>query len=108
MAIPRPLLRWVRLYMRARAAALVLLLFSCITTKEASVAAQTNNLYRLEDLDNASKTKQLANSDLAALRKVADWIRSFVAKPHKDLGREGTVCPFCTWRLGTEDSLARF
>ena len=58
------------------------------------MAAQTANLYLLEDLDDASKTRQLANSDLAALRTVADWIKSFVAKPHKDLGRDGPVCPF--------------
>jgi hypothetical protein len=56
--------------------------------------AQTNNLYLLEDLDDASKTRQLAKSDLAALRTVADWIKSFVARPHKDLGRDGAVCPF--------------
>jgi Domain of unknown function (DUF6875) len=58
------------------------------------MAAQTANLYLLEDLDDANKTKPLAKSDLDALRKVADWIKSFVTKPHKDLGREGAVCPF--------------
>ena len=55
---------------------------------------QTANLYLLEDLDDASKTKQLAKSDLAALRTVSDWIKSFVARPHKDIGRDGPVCPF--------------
>ena len=84
----------IRLDMRTRASALVLLLFSCVTPKEASMAAQTANLYLLEDLDNASKTRQLANSDLAALRTVADWIKTFVTKLHKDLGRDGPVCPF--------------
>ena len=58
------------------------------------MAAQTTNLYLLEDLNDASKTNQLAKSDLAALRSVADWITSFVVRPHKDLGREGAVCPF--------------
>ena len=58
------------------------------------MAAQTANLYLPEDLDDASKTRQLANSDLAALRNVADWIKSFVTRPHKDLGRDGPVCPF--------------
>ena len=38
------------------------------------MAAQTNNLYLLEDLDDASKTTQLAKSDLAALRTVADVV----------------------------------
>ena len=62
--------------------------------KGGSMPAQTNNLYLLEDLDDASKTRQLAKTDLAALRTVADWIKGFVARPHKDLGREGPVCPF--------------
>ena len=84
----------IRLDTRTRASALVLLLLSCVTLKEASMAAQTAHLYLLEDLDNASQTRQLANSDLAALRTVADWIKTFVARPHTDLGREGPVCPF--------------
>ena len=58
------------------------------------MAAQTVNLYLLEDLADASKTGKLATSDLAALRTVADWIKSFVVRPHKDLGRDGPVCPF--------------
>ena len=58
------------------------------------MAAQPASFYRLEDLDDASKTKQLAKDDLAALRSITDWIRSYVIKPHKDLGRGGSVCPF--------------
>jgi hypothetical protein len=56
--------------------------------------AQTTNLFLLEDLDDVSRTGELAESDLEALQAVADWIRAFVVKPHKDLGRAGTVCPF--------------
>jgi hypothetical protein len=56
--------------------------------------AQTTNLYLLEDLEDVSRTKELAASDLEALQAVADWIKTFVVKPHKDLGRAGTVCPF--------------
>jgi hypothetical protein len=56
--------------------------------------AQTTNLFLLEDLDDASRTGELAESDLEALQAVADWIRTFVVKPHKELGRAGTVCPF--------------
>jgi hypothetical protein len=58
------------------------------------MTAQTTNLFLLEDLEDASKTRDLAASDLGALRAIADWIKSFVVKPHKDLGRAGTVCPF--------------
>jgi Domain of unknown function (DUF6875) len=56
--------------------------------------AQTTNLFLLEDLEDAGRTSALADSDRDALRAVADWIKTFVARPHKDLGRAGTVCPF--------------
>jgi hypothetical protein len=55
---------------------------------------QTTNLLLLEDLEDAGKTRGLAESDLNALRAVADWTKSFVARPHRDLGRAGPVCPF--------------
>ena len=58
------------------------------------MAAQTTNLFLLEDLEDSSKTSDLADSDLSALRAIADWIKTFVVKPHMDLGRAGTVCPF--------------
>jgi hypothetical protein len=44
------------------------------------------NLFRLEDLEDVSRTSGLAESDLGALQAVADWIKTFVATPHKDLG----------------------
>jgi hypothetical protein len=56
--------------------------------------ATTANLFLLQDLEDVSRTGQLAESDLEALRAVADWIKSYVVRPHKDLGRAGTVCPF--------------
>jgi hypothetical protein len=56
--------------------------------------AQTTNLFLLEDLEDVDRMRELAQSDLAALAAVADWIKTFVVKPHKDLGRAGTVCPF--------------
>jgi hypothetical protein len=52
------------------------------------------NLFLLEDLEDVGKTSELAESDLDALRTVADWIKTFVVRPHKDLGRAGPVCPF--------------
>jgi hypothetical protein len=58
------------------------------------MAAQTTNLFLLEELEDVSRTRELAESDLHALRAVADWIKTFVARPHKDLGRAGPVCPF--------------
>jgi hypothetical protein len=56
--------------------------------------AQTTNLFLLEDLEDVGRTSELAESDLDALHTVADWIKTFVVKPHKNLGRAGTVCPF--------------
>jgi hypothetical protein len=56
--------------------------------------AQATNLFLLEDLEDSSRTRKLADSDLNALRAVADWIKTFVARPNKDLGRPGPVCPF--------------
>ena len=53
-----------------------------------------NNLLPLEELDNASSTTDPPDGSMDALRAVADWILTFVAKPHKDLGRAGPVCPF--------------
>jgi hypothetical protein len=56
--------------------------------------AQTTNLYLLEELEDVRRTKELVESDLDALHAVADWIKTFVARPHEDLGRAGPVCPF--------------
>lgn len=55
---------------------------------------QTTALFLLEDLEDAGRTSKLAESDLDALQTVADWIKTFAVKPHKDLGRAGPVCPF--------------
>jgi hypothetical protein len=58
------------------------------------MATQTTDLFLLDDLEDVGRTSELAESDLDALQAVADWIKTFVVKPHKDLGRAGTVCPF--------------
>jgi hypothetical protein len=60
-----------------------------ITTEQ-----MTRNLFLLEDLEGPGRTSALAEGDLDGLRAVADWIKTFVVKPHEDLGRAGTVCPF--------------
>jgi hypothetical protein len=61
---------------------------------EATASAQPTNLFLLEDLEDVTRTGSLAESDLGALHAVGDWIKTFVARPNKDLGRAGTVCPF--------------
>jgi hypothetical protein len=55
---------------------------------------QTTNLFLVEDLEDSTRTSMLKDSDLHALRILTDWINTFVARPHKDLGRTGPVCPF--------------
>ena len=59
-----------------------------------AAAAQTTDLFLLEDLEDVSRTRTLAPSELDALHAVAGWIKTFVARPNKDLGRSGPVCPF--------------
>ena len=55
---------------------------------------QTTNLFLLEDLEDVGRTRELAGSDLDALQTVADRIKTFIVRPHDDLGRDGPVCPF--------------
>jgi hypothetical protein len=61
---------------------------------EHPMSAQTANLFLFENLDDASWARELAESDRNALRAVADWTRTFIVRPHRDLGRAGPVCPF--------------
>ena len=56
--------------------------------------AATASVFLPRDLADVSRTGQLAASDLRALRTVADWIKAFVIRLNKDLGRAGPVCPF--------------
>jgi len=58
------------------------------------MSAPAANLFVLQDLEDSSRTANLAARDLSALRAVANWIEIFVAKPAKELGRAGPVCPF--------------
>jgi hypothetical protein len=59
-----------------------------------AMPAQVNNLFLLEDLADVGRTKELAESDHNALRAVANWTKTYVVKPHSELGRGGPVCPF--------------
>ena len=58
------------------------------------MSTQMTDLFLLEDLEDVERTRKLAESELVALRDVSDWMQTFVARPHKDLGRDGSVCPF--------------
>jgi hypothetical protein len=45
------------------------------------------HLYTPADLDQLHR-------DLPHFRKTTEWLRSFLAQPHPDLGRSGSICPF--------------
>ena len=55
---------------------------------------QTTNLLLFQDLEDSRKTRGFADSDISALNSLADWIKNYVIRPNKDLGRVGPVCPF--------------
>jgi hypothetical protein len=58
------------------------------------MTTQMTDLFLLEDLEDDGRTRGLAERDRDALRAVADWITTFIVRPHDELGRPGAVCPF--------------
>ncbi|WP_433158195.1 DUF6875 domain-containing protein [Kribbella sp. CA-247076] len=54
----------------------------------------TTKLWLLKELEDDSRATDLAPGELAGLRAVAHWIKTFIVNPHDDLGRSGPVCPF--------------
>lgn len=58
------------------------------------MAPQTTQLVLPDDLEDVEKASGLTATDRDALRAVSEWIKDFVTRPHKDLGRDGVVCPF--------------
>jgi hypothetical protein len=56
------------------------------------MASTTPQLLLADDLLDARG--DLPAGDRDALRAVNAWLDHFITKPHKDLGRSGTVCPF--------------
>ena len=58
------------------------------------MSTQTADLFLLEDLEDDRRTSALAERDRDALRAVAEWIKTFIVRPHDELGRPGPVCPF--------------
>jgi hypothetical protein len=58
------------------------------------MSAHSTRLLLPGDLQDAGSTSNGAATDRDALRAVSAWIEDFVARPHKDLGRAGAVCPF--------------
>lgn len=58
------------------------------------MTTQMRDLFLLEDLEDIGRTSDLAERDRDALRAVAEWIKTFIVRPHDELGRPGSVCPF--------------
>jgi hypothetical protein len=63
---------------------------------------QTTDLFLLDDLEDLGRTSELAESDLDALHAVADWIKTFVGRPHD--GRAGPVRPFAEAPAADDES----
>jgi len=63
--------------------------------------AQTTNLFLLEDLEDVGRTSELAESDRDALAAVADWIKTYVVKPHQGSRPRWDRLPLRAWVLGT-------
>jgi hypothetical protein len=55
-------------------------------------------LLSFKQLEEAIST----GTDLAQLRSLVSWIVDFVAQPHKDVGRQGPVCPFMPRALNSD------
>ena len=45
-------------------------------------------------MKHVEELRLLKSSEIDSATKILDWVRSFLAKPHADLGRTGPVCPF--------------
>jgi hypothetical protein len=58
------------------------------------MASQTTQLLLPEDLEDDETTGHLLSEDRQAVLSVSRWVKDFIACPHRDLGRDGTVCPF--------------
>jgi len=58
------------------------------------MTTQMSDLFLLEDLEDNGRTSDLAERDRDALRAVAEWIKTLIVRPHDELGRPGSVCPF--------------
>jgi hypothetical protein len=71
------------------------------------VRGQQRPLIFLEDLEDVRRTSELAESDLDALHAVADWIKTFVVRPHEDLGRAGPVRLFAEAPAADDESRRR-
>lgn len=55
---------------------------------------QTADLFLLEHLRSSERSGGLSQHQRDSLDSVADWIKTFVAEPHDELGRPGSVCPY--------------
>jgi hypothetical protein len=58
------------------------------------MSTPTTDLLLLEDLERSGRAGALADGDREALQATADWIRTFVLRPHPEIGRPGPVCPY--------------
>jgi hypothetical protein len=68
---------------------------SCPHLMEETKTNTANGTTRLTGSKLTRLTEIAANlSPDSALKTISDWVFGFLAMPHKDLGRKGSVCPF--------------
>jgi hypothetical protein len=60
----------------------------CLLSED--VSAFRSSLYTLREIDALEDSC----ADRDALCEIGNWVRNYLAMPHRDLGRPGTVCPF--------------
>jgi len=60
-------------------------------------------LLSMQQLSDPATASAIDPELLSAYLSVAQWVRSYLMRPHSDLGRSGDVCPFTTqaFRLDT-------
>ncbi|WP_448269002.1 DUF6875 domain-containing protein [Nostoc sp. DSM 114159] len=67
------------------------------------MASELNNYsisFKLMQLYTTREIEQLQqHEDLSALNEIMKWVKTFLGRPHPDLGRPGAVCPFVPYSL---------
>ena len=66
-----------------------------VLTVNSQEGEKTVDLVKFEEaVDLPSGLGSIASSDLKAYREISSWIAKYLCSPHKDLGRNGHICPY--------------
>ena len=68
---------------------------SCDLARQARLEASEQSSLRLIGLDEAREQGNVSGSSAdISMGVLSEWVRSYLMRPHRDLGRSGHVCPF--------------